>query len=128
MLLKNVSHVSLREVVYTLGAALCLALVVGCSDSAPAGSTIEAATTISVDGSAAVKSLYQKSCIACHVSGAAGAPRTGDKDEWQRRLDAKGLDGLIDAVVNGVGSMPPTGLCSQCTRDDYRALILFMAN
>ena len=124
-----------------------LALVGGCSESSETGAkeakerneavTEAVADTGSsgpgaeeanvVDTEAAVKSLYQKSCISCHVSGAAGAPRTGDQAAWQQRIDEKGMDSLIDNVVNGIGSMPPTGLCSKCSREDYRNLILYMA-
>lgn len=69
---------------------------------------------------------YQSSCFACHFSGAAGAPKTGDVAAWEPRL-AKGMDALVASVRNGMGAMPPTGLCASCSDDDYKALIDFMA-
>lgn len=69
---------------------------------------------------------YQSSCFACHFSGAAGAPKTGDAAAWEPRM-AKGMDVLVASVRNGMGAMPPTGLCASCSDDDYKALIEFMA-
>jgi cytochrome c5 len=69
---------------------------------------------------------YQSSCFACHMSGAAGAPKTGDVAAWEPRL-AKGMDALVASVKKGMGGMPPTGLCADCTDEEYKALIEFMA-
>ena len=69
---------------------------------------------------------YQSSCFACHVSGAAGAPKTGDAEAWKPRLE-KGMDVLIASVKNGLNGMPPTGLCADCTDDELKALIEYMA-
>lgn len=69
---------------------------------------------------------YQASCFACHFSGAAGAPKTGDVAAWEPRL-AKGMDVLVASVKNGMNAMPPTGLCATCSDEEYQALIEFMA-
>jgi len=69
---------------------------------------------------------YASSCFACHMSGAAGAPKTGDAEAWAPRLE-KGMDTLIASVRNGLGGMPPTGLCADCTDEELTALIEFMA-
>ena len=52
--------------------------------------------------------LYQGACLACHTTGAAGAPKIGDAAAWSDR-GAKGLDALVASVVNGMGAMPPRG-------------------
>ena len=39
----------------------------------------------------------------------------------------KGINTLLDNVVNGFGGMPPFGLCMDCDADQFEALILFMA-
>ncbi len=70
---------------------------------------------------------YQSSCMACHLSGAAGAPKTGDVAAWEPRL-AKGMDALVESVKKGMNAMPPTGLCATCTDEEYRALIDYMAS
>ena len=69
---------------------------------------------------------YNKSCAICHASGAANAPKTGDTAAWEPRL-AKGTDALVASVNAGLNAMPPKGMCFDCTDDDYKALIDFMA-
>ena len=69
---------------------------------------------------------YQKSCFACHSSGAAGAPKTGDVAAWQPRME-KGMDVLVQSVKTGLNGMPPTGLCADCSDAEYQALIEYMA-
>ena len=69
---------------------------------------------------------YQTSCFACHSTGAAGAPKTGDVAAWEPRM-AKGMDAMIASVKNGLNGMPATGLCADCTVDELKALIQYMA-
>ena len=71
-------------------------------------------------------SQYAASCGACHAVGVAGAPKTGDPAQWEPRL-AKGMEALVASVKNGLGVMPPGGLCAGCSDDDYKALITYMA-
>jgi cytochrome c5 len=56
--------------------------------------------------------VYQAACVACHGTGIAGAPKLGDKGQWEKRI-AKGLDTLYASAVNGVqgsaGAMPAKG-------------------
>jgi cytochrome c5 len=70
--------------------------------------------------------LYNKSCIACHASGAAGAPKTGDVAAWTPRL-AKGMDKMVANTKNGINAMPPKGMCMDCTDAEFKALIQFMS-
>lgn len=87
------------------------------------------AVCMTVAASAAIAQApdkYQASCFACHSTGAAGAPKTGDAAAWEPRL-AKGMDALVESVKKGMGAMPPTGLCADCTDEQYRALIEYMA-
>ena len=69
---------------------------------------------------------YDKSCKVCHANGAAGAPETGDAAAWEPRM-AKGMDTLVQSVNNGMNAMPPKGMCFDCTDDEYKALIEYMA-
>ncbi len=69
---------------------------------------------------------YQTSCFACHSTGAAGAPKTGDVAAWEGRM-AKGMDAMVASVKKGLNGMPPTGLCADCTDEEYMALIEYMA-
>jgi cytochrome c5 len=70
--------------------------------------------------------VYQRSCASCHTVAATGSPLTGDTQAWQPRT-AKGMDTLVDNVVNGYGGMPPFGLCMDCDAAQFEALIQFMA-
>lgn len=50
--------------------------------------------------------VYNTQCAACHTSGAAGAPKLGDKGDWSARLK-QGFDALVTASLKGKGAMPP---------------------
>ena len=69
---------------------------------------------------------YNKSCGVCHTSGAANAPKTGDAAAWEPRM-AKGMDVLVASVSNGLNAKPPKGMCFDCSDDEYKALIEYMA-
>jgi cytochrome c5 len=69
---------------------------------------------------------YQASCFACHSTGAAAAPKTHDVAAWEPRM-AKGMDVMVASVKAGMNAMPPTGLCADCTDEEYAELIKFMA-
>ena len=69
---------------------------------------------------------YNKSCAVCHNTGAANAPKTGDAAAWEPRM-AKGMEVLLQSVNNGLNAMPPKGMCFDCTDDEYKALITYMA-
>ncbi len=73
-----------------------------------------------------VTDKYNKSCAVCHASGAANAPKTGDAAAWEPRM-AKGMDALVQSVEAGMNAMPPKGMCFDCTADEYKALIEYMA-
>jgi cytochrome c5 len=116
---------------------LLMLLGTGCSEkettttqeAAPAQVTAETpAADKPVDtqtASAAGQKIYQKSCQACHATGAAGAPKLGDKDAWAPRI-AKGNDALLSSVKNGLKAMPPKGTCMSCSEDDLRAAMEYM--
>jgi len=70
--------------------------------------------------------IYSRSCVSCHAASASAAPLTGDHQSWQPRM-AKGMDSLLDSVINGFGGMPPLGLCMDCDTEQFESLIVFMA-
>lgn len=61
-----------------------------------------------VDG----KKIYEGLCQACHGTGAAGAPKTGDKGAWGSRI-GQGKDTLFKHAIAGftgkTGTMPAKG-------------------
>ena len=72
------------------------------------------------------EAIYQKACRICHDTGVANAPLINDTTAWESRL-ALGMDTLVATVKNGKGAMPAKGMCNDCTDDDYKAVILYMA-
>jgi cytochrome c5 len=52
------------------------------------------------------RQVYTSACFVCHETGAADAPRRGDKAAWQPRL-AQGMETLVSHVRNGFNAMPP---------------------
>lgn len=52
--------------------------------------------------------LYQSVCFACHVTGAAGAPKLTDTAAWSERA-TRGVEALTATVISGKGAMPPRG-------------------
>lgn len=73
-------------------------------------------------GPRAGSGIYNQACAACHDTGAAGAPRTGDLDDWSARFD-KGMDQMVQSTVDGLGAMPPMGGCSDCDEEDLERAI-----
>ena len=64
-------------------------------------------------------------CVACHISGVAGAPRIGNKADWQPRQD-KDLTELLASVTNGLNAMPAKGLCSNCSEQELENAVRYM--
>lgn len=70
--------------------------------------------------------VYGAVCVACHSSGAAGAPKTGDKAAWGPRL-AQGEATLIGNAVNGIRAMPPRGGCAACSDEEIGNAVKYLA-
>ena len=73
-----------------------------------------------------IEAKYNKSCAACHNTGAAGAPKKGDKAAWAPRVK-KGDAALFASVKNGLNAMPAKGLCMDCSDADFKSLIQYMS-
>jgi cytochrome c5 len=71
------------------------------------------------------KQVYGSSCFACHASGAAGAPKVGDRAAWSARI-AQGDATLLQHALHGFNAMPPKGGCASCSNADLRAAIAYM--
>ena len=69
--------------------------------------------------------VYSTTCMACHATGAAGAPKLGDAAAWGPRLE-KGLDGLMNSALNGLNAMPPRGTCGNCSDEELKAAVEHM--
>ena len=69
--------------------------------------------------------VYNTYCLACHMAGVAGAPKTGDAAAWETRV-AKGMDGMLATAKSGLNVMPPMGNCQNCTDSELTAAIQHM--
>ena len=94
------------------------------SDTSAASSAGQTVAAGAVDLAAGAK-IYQSACFACHLSGAAGAPKIDDPAAWEPRL-GQGMAGLLQSVTNGKGVMPPKGGFAHLTDDDLRNAVGFM--
>lgn len=71
--------------------------------------------------------IYNSTCMACHATGAAGAPKVGDTGAWAPRI-AQGLDTLHNHAISGFNMMPPKGTCGSCSDDDIKAVVDYMVS
>lgn len=70
--------------------------------------------------------VYMAQCTACHATGAAGAPKSGDSAAWAPRLKT-GYDALLNSALKGKGAMGPQGGGDFSDFEIARAVV-FMAN
>jgi cytochrome c5 len=96
--------------------------------AAEAPAVSEAPATAAAGGIDA-EAIYNRSCIACHMSGAANAPKLGDKAAWEPRI-AKGMDALYQSSINGIPgtAMQPKGTCATCSEEELHAVVDFMVS
>ncbi len=77
------------------------------------------------------KATYDSACFACHATGAAGAPKFGDKAAWAPRI-AKGLDLLKKHALEGfkgeTGFMPAKGGRADLADADVMAAVEYMTS
>ncbi len=72
-------------------------------------------------------STYRTACMACHASGAAGAPKLGDKAAWKARI-AQGMDTMVKNAIKGKGAMPPKGGRSNLTDEQIKSTVKYMVS
>ena len=70
--------------------------------------------------------IYEAQCVACHGSGAAGAPKFGDEAAWGPRVKA-GYAALLTSALKGKGSMGAQGGGDFSDFEIGRAVV-YMAN
>jgi cytochrome c5 len=71
------------------------------------------------------KAIYATACFACHMTGAAGAPKLDDKAAWAPRI-AQGMEAMVANSINGKGAMPPKGGRADLSDEDVRAAVAYM--
>ena len=73
------------------------------------------------------ESVYNRACAGCHMTGAAGAPKIGDKAAWADRI-SRGADALVTSAINGIPgtAMLARGTCNACSDDDLKLAVDYM--
>jgi len=71
--------------------------------------------------------VYTATCAACHDSGMAGSPKTGDKAAWATRL-AQGYATLVTHAIEGIRAMPAKGGNPDLDDLEVARAVVFMTN
>lgn len=70
--------------------------------------------------------VFQAACVACHGTGALGAPKLGDASAWGPRVKT-GFDALLQSALKGKGNMSAQGGGAFDDFEIARAVV-YMAN
>jgi len=84
-------------------------------------------TAVASSGPKSGEEVYNGSCMSCHGTGAAGAPKLGDKAAWVPRI-AAGMDAMLANAINGLNAMPPKGLCMACSDAEIQGAVEYMVS
>ena len=76
-------------------------------------------------GTADGEGIYNNVCMACHETGAAGAPIRGDEAAWSARTE-KGFATLLDHATNGFNAMPARGGNPNLSDEEMQAAVAYM--
>lgn len=68
------------------------------------------------------KQRYEKTCKVCHDAGLLDAPKLSAKQEWQKRLAAKGLETLQANSAKGFNKMPAQAVGDVSEAEVYAAV------
>lgn len=75
-----------------------------------------------VAGPKTADQVYNSVCMACHDTGAAGAPKRGDKAAWAPRL-TQGMATLYEHSINGIRGMPAKGGNPKLSDDEVKSTV-----
>ena len=87
------------------------------------------AAVASSGGARSGEDVYNAACMACHSTGAAGAPKLGDVAGWADRL-TKGMDVLYASGIEGLAGtgMIAKGGCMNCSDEEVTAAVDYMVD
>ena len=98
-------------------------VVAAASPTSSTSAASETAAAAAVDP--AGEAIYKQYCFACHLTGVAEAPKTGDTEAWASRA-ATGFDALFTSVINGKGAMPARSGFPHLSDDELKAGIRYL--
>lgn len=96
--------------------------------AAEAASTAESAEAPAADaGEIDANAIVTATCFACHSIGLLESPKIGDKEAWDKRLQANGdMAGLVKSAIVGKGAMPARGGNAALSDAEVKAAVEFM--
>ncbi len=71
------------------------------------------------------KAIYDRTCVACHGTGAVGAPKLGDAGAWAPRIKS-GSAALYASAIKGKGVMPARGGNASLTNAEVQAAVNYI--
>lgn len=75
--------------------------------------------------------VFKKTCVMCHQTGVAGAPKLGDKADWGPRI-AQGKDVLYKHAIEGFngskGAMPAKGGNPSLSDEEMKAAVDYIVS
>jgi len=92
---------------------------------APAVAAAPASGTTTATAGRSGEAVYNAACMACHTSGAAGAPKLGDKAAWSPRI-GQGAATLVQHALQGFKGMPAKGGCTTCSDAEIKAAVEYL--
>jgi cytochrome c5 len=95
-----------------------------CVQGEDCGAAVAPTATASADPRSGSE-VYGAVCLACHTTGAAGAPVIGDASSWAPRVE-QGMDTLISHAINGYNAMPAKGGCASCPDEEIAAAVEYL--
>lgn len=99
--------------------------------SAVVTKTGEMIASVGADDIKQGESIYKSKCVACHGTGAAGAPKLADKAAWGPRI-TQGNEVLSKHAIEGfkgnAGYMPPKGGYMSLSDDEVSLAVLYMVS
>ena len=96
-------------------------------EGTPQTASLTAAPVMAADSGDKIKAAYTASCAACHTTGAAGAPKLGDKSTWAPRIKS-GIDTLYNSAIKGKNAMPAKGGNASLSDADVKAVVDYMVS
>jgi cytochrome c5 len=73
------------------------------------------------------QAVYTAVCVACHGTGAVGAPKVGDAGAWSARI-SEGYDTLVQHAIQGIRAMPAKGGNPDLDDVEVARAVVYMAN
>ncbi|WP_324779987.1 c-type cytochrome [Thiobacillus sedimenti] len=71
------------------------------------------------------KAVFEGTCVACHGTGVAGAPKLGDKAAWGPRI-SQGYATLYDHALHGIRAMPAKGGNASLSEADVANAVAYL--